>query len=62
MSSERTTELKGSLTMPTWFNYAMMATILYGLHQVFTKIAAEKISDGLSGFIVEASATLTNRQ
>jgi transporter family protein len=33
--------------------------VLYGLHQVFTKLASDKISDGLGGFVVEASAALT---
>ena len=45
--------------MPSWFLYAVGAAILYGLHQVFTKLASEQISDGLGGFIVEASAALT---
>jgi transporter family protein len=33
--------------------------VLYGAHQVFTKLAADKIGDGLGGFIVEATAALT---
>jgi len=45
--------------MPPWFLYAVGAAILYGLHQVFTKLAAERISDCLGGFVVEASAALT---
>src|SRR6185369_6584064 len=45
--------------MSAWFLYAVGAAILYGLHQVFTKLAAERISDGLGGFVVEASAALT---
>ena len=45
--------------MPSWFLYALWAALLYGLHQVFTKLAAERISDGLGGFVVEASAALT---
>jgi transporter family protein len=45
--------------MPPWFLYAVGAAILYGLHQVFTKLAAERISDGLGGFVVESSAALT---
>ena len=45
--------------MPPWFLYAVGAAILYGLHQVFTKLAAERISDGLGAFVVEASAALT---
>jgi transporter family protein len=45
--------------MPPWMLYAILAAILYGLHQVFTKLASDHVSDGLGGFIVEASATLT---
>src|SRR5436309_8292475 len=45
--------------MQTWFLYAVIAAVLYGLHQVFTKLASEGISDGLGGFVVEASAALT---
>jgi transporter family protein len=45
--------------MSPWFFYALGAAILYGLHQVFTKMAANFISDGLGGFVVEASAALT---
>ena len=45
--------------MNAWFWYAVGAAILYGLHQVFTKMAADRISDGLGGFMVEGSAALT---
>jgi bacterial/archaeal transporter family protein len=45
--------------MSNWFLYAVGAAVLYGLHQVFTKLAANRISDGLGGFIVEGSAALT---
>jgi len=45
--------------MATWFWYAIAAAILYGLHQVFTKLAANHISDGLGGLVVEATATVT---
>ena len=45
--------------MAPWFWYAAGAAIFYGLHQVFTKLAAERIGDGLGGFVVEASAALT---
>jgi len=45
--------------MPAWFYYAVGAAVLYGAHQIFTKLAADKISDGLGGFVVEASAALT---
>src|SRR5580765_7460779 len=45
--------------MPAWFFYAVGAAVLYGAHQIFTKLAAEKISDGLGGLVVEGSAALT---
>src|SRR3954469_21393555 len=43
----------------SWFWFAVGAAVLYGLHQVFTKLAADRISDGLGGFVVEGSAALT---
>ena len=46
-------------TMNTWFWYAIGAAILYGLHQIFTKLASAHIGDGLGGFVVEATAALT---
>jgi transporter family protein len=45
--------------MSSWFYYALAAAILYGLHQVFTKLAANRISDGLGSLTVEASAAFT---
>ena len=45
--------------MPVWFYYAVGAAVLYGAHQIFTKLASDKISDGLGGFVVEATAALT---
>jgi transporter family protein len=45
--------------MNAWFWYAVGAAILYGLHQVFTKMAADRIGDGVGGFVVEGSAALT---
>ena len=45
--------------MAPWFWYAIAAAILYGLHQVFTKLAANSISDGLGGLVVEATAAVT---
>jgi len=42
-----------------WFWYAVVAAVLYGAHQIFTRLAAERISDGLGGFVVEASAALS---
>jgi len=45
--------------MAPWFWYAVVAAVLYGAHQIFTRLAAERISDGLGGFVVEASAALS---
>jgi len=45
--------------MKSWFWYAVGAAVLYGLHQIFTKLASEHISDGLGGFVVEGSAAVT---
>jgi len=45
--------------MSEWFWYAVGAAILYGLHQVFTKLASPHIGDGLGGFLVEATAAAT---
>jgi len=45
--------------MNDWFWYAVVAAVLYGAHQIFTKLASEKISDGLGGFVVEGSAAVT---
>jgi len=45
--------------MNSWFFYAVGAAVLYGAHQIFTKLASERISDGLGGFVVEGSAALT---
>jgi len=42
--------------MNAWFWYAVGAAILYGLHQVFTKMASDRIGDGVGGFVVEATA------
>jgi transporter family protein len=45
--------------MREWFWYAIWAAILYGLHQVFTKVASNQIGDGVGGFVVESTAALT---
>jgi bacterial/archaeal transporter family protein len=42
-----------------WFWYAVVAAVLYGAHQIFTRLAAEHIGEGLGGFVVEASAALS---
>lgn len=42
--------------MSEWVWYAIAAAVLYGLHQVFTKLASQGIGDGLGGFVVEITA------
>ncbi len=42
-----------------WFWYAVVAAVLYGAHQIFTKLAADHIGEGLGGFVVEATAALS---
>ncbi len=50
--------MKGK-SMNAWFWYAIGAAILYGAHQIFTKMASDRIGDGLGGFVVEGTAALT---
>lgn len=45
--------------MASWFWYAVAAAILYAMHQIFTKVAAPHISEGLGGFVVEITAAVT---
>ena len=45
--------------MSSWFWYAVAAAVLYGAHQIFTRLASERIGDGLGGLVVEASAALS---
>jgi|SRR5580704_11166259 hypothetical protein len=45
--------------MTSRFWYAVAAAVLYGAHQIFTRLMAERIGEGLGGFIVEASAALS---
>ena len=45
--------------MSPWFWYAVAAAVLYGAHQIFTRLASDRIGDGLGGLIVEATAALT---
>jgi bacterial/archaeal transporter family protein len=45
--------------MSEWFWYAIGAAVLYGAHQIFTRMASAGISDGLGGFVVEATAAAT---
>ena len=45
--------------MAPWFWYAVVAAVLYGAHQVFTRLASDSIGDGIGGFVVEGTAALT---
>lgn len=45
--------------MAAWFWYAVVAAVLYGAHQIFTRLAADRIGEGFGGFVVEASAALS---
>jgi bacterial/archaeal transporter family protein len=45
--------------MSAWFWYAVVAAVLYGAHQIFTRMAADYIGEGLGGFVVEATAALS---
>jgi transporter family protein len=45
--------------MSAWFWYAVGAAILYGMHQIFTRMASDHIGDGIGGFVVEATAADT---
>ena len=45
--------------MAPWFWYAVVAAILYGAHQIFTRLASDHIGDGLGGFVIEGIAALT---
>src|SRR6476660_197604 len=45
--------------MAAWFWYAVVAAVLYGAHQIFTRLAAERIGEGLGGFVVDANAALS---
>ena len=42
-----------------WFWYAVIAAVLYGAHQIFTRMAADHIGEGVGGFVVEATAALS---
>ena len=46
-------------SVAAWFWYAVIAAVLYGAHQIFTRIAADHIGEGIGGFVVEATAALS---
>jgi transporter family protein len=45
--------------MAAWAWYAIAAAVLYGAHQIFTRLAADHIGEGLGGFVVETTAALS---
>jgi len=45
--------------MAAWFWFAVVAAVLYGAHQIFTRLASAHIGDGVGGFVVEGIAALT---
>lgn len=45
--------------MAAWFWFALLAAVLYGAHQIFTRLAADHIGDGVGGFVVESIAAVT---
>ncbi|MDZ4816103.1 MAG: EamA family transporter [Verrucomicrobiota bacterium] len=45
--------------MAPWFLYAVVAAVLYGAHQIFTRMASDHIGDGIGGLVVECTAALT---
>jgi transporter family protein len=45
--------------MTAWFWYAVIAAVLYGAHQIFTRMAADHIGEGLGGFVVEATGAFS---
>src|SRR5262249_24720115 len=47
------------MIVAAWFWYAVVAAVLYGAHQIFTRMAADHIGEGLGGFVVEATAALS---
>ena len=46
--------------MASWMWLAGLAAVLYGLHQVFTKLASGHIGMGVGGLVVEATAVVTS--
>src|ERR1043166_6038081 len=45
--------------MKNWYLYLIGAAFFYGMHQVFTKMASNKIGDGVGSAIVEGTAVGT---
>ena len=45
--------------MTSWLGFAVAASILYGLHQIFTKLSANRIGEGIGSLVVESTAAVT---
>ncbi len=45
--------------MKNWHLYLVGAAFFYGMHQVFTKMASDKIGDGIGSAVVEGTAFAT---
>jgi transporter family protein len=45
--------------IPEWLWYALLAACLYAAHQVFTRLAATGVSEGLGALVVECTAALS---
>ena len=58
LASDPPHDLNSDFVAP-WFWYAVVAAVLYGAHQIFTRLAADRIGEGLGGFVVEATAALS---
>src|SRR4029077_1005818 len=58
LASDPSHDLRSAF-VTAWFWYAVVAAALYGAHQIFTRLASERIGDGLGGFVVEATAALS---
>src|SRR5260370_21282654 len=48
-----------SCFVATWFWYAVVAAVLYGAHQIFTRLAPPRTCDGLGVFVVAATSALS---
>ncbi len=44
--------------MPAWLVASILAAIFYGLHNIFTKLAAGKLSDSLGALLLESTAVI----
>ena len=49
----------GTDPVSPWFWFAVAAAVLYGLHQITTRLAATRIGEGVGAFLVEAAAVVT---